>query len=136
MAMEFKKKGANMLLGPVVSPLGRVVEGGRNWEGESPPKTILRPSKLTRAGFTPDPYLAGSLTSSTVNGTQSSGVIASTKVSLEVVAFWPERIYSPRSNRSTSSAMSKRRTEIQVVISLVTHPISTMPPGMNSTYGE
>lgn len=42
MAMEFKKKGANMLLGPVVSPLGRVVEGGRNWEGKFTNKDILQ----------------------------------------------------------------------------------------------
>lgn len=30
---EFKTKGVNILLGPVVGPLGRVVPGGRNWEG-------------------------------------------------------------------------------------------------------
>lgn len=34
MAEEFRKKGVNMLLGPVVSPLGRILEGGRNWEGD------------------------------------------------------------------------------------------------------
>lgn len=34
MGGEFKRKGVNMLLGPVVGPLGRVVEGGRNWEGK------------------------------------------------------------------------------------------------------
>ena len=33
MGAEFKKKGVNVLLGPVVGPLGRVVTGGRNWEG-------------------------------------------------------------------------------------------------------
>jgi len=33
MGGEFKKKGVNVLLGPVVGPLGRVVTGGRNWEG-------------------------------------------------------------------------------------------------------
>lgn len=35
MAGEFKTKGVNVALGPVVGPLGRVVEGGRNWEGFS-----------------------------------------------------------------------------------------------------
>lgn len=30
---EARTKGVNILLGPVVGPAGRVVEGGRNWEG-------------------------------------------------------------------------------------------------------
>ena len=30
---EFKTKGVNVLLGPVIGPAGRVVLGGRNWEG-------------------------------------------------------------------------------------------------------
>lgn len=33
MGGEFKKKGSNVALGPVVGPLGRMAEGGRNWEG-------------------------------------------------------------------------------------------------------
>lgn len=33
MGGEFKTKGVNVLLGPVVGPVGRVVLGGRNWEG-------------------------------------------------------------------------------------------------------
>lgn len=33
MGREFKKKGVNVLLGPVVGPMGRVVLSGRNWEG-------------------------------------------------------------------------------------------------------
>ena len=35
MGAEFKTKGVNVALGPVVGPLGRVDEGGRNWEGIS-----------------------------------------------------------------------------------------------------
>lgn len=35
MAREFKAKGFHVLLGPVVSPLGRITLGGRNWEGFS-----------------------------------------------------------------------------------------------------
>ncbi|KAG8626479.1 hypothetical protein KVT40_005424 [Elsinoe batatas] len=58
---EFKKKGINVLLGPVVGPLGRVAKGGRNWEG-----------------FTNDPYLAGALVEPTVAGMQQS-VIACVK---------------------------------------------------------
>ena len=33
---EFRTKGVNVALGPVVSPLGRVALGGRNWEGMRP----------------------------------------------------------------------------------------------------
>lgn len=33
MAREFKAKGINVALGPVVGPFGRVPIGGRNWEG-------------------------------------------------------------------------------------------------------
>ena len=35
MASEFKKKGVNVLLGPVIGGLGRVARGGRNWEAFS-----------------------------------------------------------------------------------------------------
>ena len=44
MGMEFKQKGANVILGPVAGPLGRSGYGGRNWEG-----------------FSPDPYLTGEM---------------------------------------------------------------------------
>lgn len=33
MGGEFKTKGVNVALGPVVGPLGRMAESGRNWEG-------------------------------------------------------------------------------------------------------
>ena len=60
---EFRAKGVNVALGPVVGPLGRVVTGGRNWEG-----------------FAADPYLCGALAYETVQGVQEQGVITSTKV--------------------------------------------------------
>lgn len=63
MGAEFRRKGVNLLLGPVVGPLGRIAEGGRNWEG-----------------FSDDPYLTGALVYETVDGVQSSGVGTSTKV--------------------------------------------------------
>ncbi|OQD80752.1 hypothetical protein PENANT_c033G08775 [Penicillium antarcticum] len=62
MGAEFRRKGVNLLLGPVVGPIGRVVESGRNWEG-----------------FSTDPYLTGALVYETVDGIQSAGVGASTK---------------------------------------------------------
>lgn len=63
MADEFKKKGVNVLLGPVVGPVWRVTLSGRNWEG-----------------FAADPYLSGSLAAQSVIGSQGQGVITSTKV--------------------------------------------------------
>lgn len=51
-----------MQLGPVVGPLGRSPEGGRNWEG-----------------FSPDPVLSGIAVAETVQGIQAAGVIACTK---------------------------------------------------------
>ncbi|EAW22115.1 beta-glucosidase [Aspergillus fischeri NRRL 181] len=62
MAKEFRKKGVNVILGPVVGPLGRVAEAGRNWEG-----------------FSNDPYLSGALVYETVDGAQSVGVATCTK---------------------------------------------------------
>ncbi|KAF5591070.1 beta-glucosidase [Fusarium pseudoanthophilum] len=59
MGAEAKAKGVNILLGPVFGPLGRVVEGGRNWEG-----------------FSNDPYLAGKLGHEAVAGIQDAGVVA------------------------------------------------------------
>lgn len=41
---EFKRKGANVALGPAAGAIGRIARGGRNWEG-----------------FSNDPYLAGEL---------------------------------------------------------------------------
>lgn len=63
MANEFKKKGINVLLGPVVGPAWRVTLSGRNWEG-----------------FSADPYLSGSLAADTITAAQAQGVMASTKV--------------------------------------------------------
>lgn len=61
MGAEFKAKGVNIALGPVVGPLGRIAEGGRNWEG-----------------FSNDPYLSGALTYDTITGLQEN-VIACVK---------------------------------------------------------
>jgi len=61
MGAEFQKKGVNVALGPVVGPIGRIAEGGRNWEG-----------------FGADPYLDGQLVIPTIQGMQES-VIACTK---------------------------------------------------------
>lgn len=63
MAGEFHRKGVPVALAPaVIGPLGRVAQGGRNWEG-----------------FSNDPYLAGVLAADTVRGAQEQGVIACSK---------------------------------------------------------
>lgn len=67
MGGEFRRKGVNVLLGPVCGPAWTVVKGGRNWEGTSA-----------------DPYLSGQLIAETVKGVQSSNVITSTKASKQV----------------------------------------------------
>jgi beta-glucosidase len=54
---EFKRKGANVALGPVAGVLGRVARGGRNWEG-----------------FSNDPFLAGALLYESVVAMQKSVV--------------------------------------------------------------
>ncbi|KAK3305783.1 glycoside hydrolase family 3 protein [Chaetomium strumarium] len=59
---EFRGKGVDVMLGPVAGPLGRVPQGGRNWEG-----------------FSPDPYLAGVAMAETIRGIQSRGVVACAK---------------------------------------------------------
>jgi beta-glucosidase len=61
MGAEFKRKGVNVAIGPVVGPIGRIATGGRNWEG-----------------FAADPYLTGILGARTVEGLQES-VVASVK---------------------------------------------------------
>jgi len=62
MGSEHKGKGVDVQLGPVVGPLGRAPEGGRNWEG-----------------FAPDPVLSGIAVAETVKGIQAAGIMACTK---------------------------------------------------------
>ena len=62
LGQEHKGKGVNVMLGPVAGPLGRLPEGGRNWEG-----------------FSPDPVLTGIAMAQTIKGVQDAGVIACAK---------------------------------------------------------
>ncbi|KJX96952.1 beta-glucosidase like protein [Zymoseptoria brevis] len=57
MGKEFKAKGVDVALAPVLGPLGRIATGGRNWEG-----------------FSNDPFLAGALVEPTIKGLQESVV--------------------------------------------------------------
>lgn len=86
MGQEFRLKGVQILLGPVVGPIGRVATGGRNWEG-----------------LGSDPYLAGALGAETILGTQSRGVSVSTKVSVT----WFRKKGQGTDNYSIISGMNK-----------------------------
>ncbi|PHH76299.1 hypothetical protein CDD80_1641 [Ophiocordyceps camponoti-rufipedis] len=90
MAAEFRRKGVNVLLGPVVGPVGRVVRGGRNWEA-----------------FSVDPYLSGALVAETVEGIQGEGVQASVK---HYVANEQEDYRSPEAGREAVSSNIDDRT--------------------------
>ena len=59
---EAKGCGVHVLLGPAPGPLGKIPNGGRNWEG-----------------FGADPYLQGIASAVTIEGIQSSGVQATVK---------------------------------------------------------
>ncbi|KAH7324735.1 glycosyl hydrolase family 3 N terminal domain-containing protein [Stachybotrys elegans] len=59
---EYYGKGIHVALGPSAGPMGRVMRGGRNWEGLSP-----------------DPSLAAVAMGAITRGIQDSGVIATAK---------------------------------------------------------
>ncbi|KAI0753721.1 glycoside hydrolase superfamily [Fomes fomentarius] len=61
MGAEFKGKGVHIALGPMMN-MGRIAQGGRNWEG-----------------FGADPYLTGESAYETILGLQDSGVQACAK---------------------------------------------------------
>ncbi|KAL7621031.1 hypothetical protein AAE478_008343 [Parahypoxylon ruwenzoriense] len=61
-AIEARKKGINVILGPCIGPLGRMPAGGRNWEG-----------------FGADPYLQGIAAAESIKGIQREGVMATIK---------------------------------------------------------
>ena len=59
---EYHDMGADVLLRPVVSPLGRFPQEGRLYEG-----------------FSADPYLSGEMVGPIIRGVQDNGVIATAK---------------------------------------------------------
>ncbi|OTB02825.1 glycoside hydrolase family 3 protein [Hypoxylon sp. CI-4A] len=61
-AIEARKKGINVILGPCIGPLGRMPAGGRNWEG-----------------FGADSYLQGIAAAESIRGIQEEGVMATVK---------------------------------------------------------
>ncbi|ROW13213.1 hypothetical protein VPNG_04888 [Cytospora leucostoma] len=81
---EYRKKGSNVILGPVVGPAGRIATDGRLWEG-----------------FASDPYLSGQLAYETVVGVQSQGIITSVK---HFIANEQETNRNPEGNVSSVSS--------------------------------
>ncbi|KFA60338.1 hypothetical protein S40285_06032 [Stachybotrys chlorohalonatus IBT 40285] len=61
-AEEARGTGVHVMLGPVGGALGKIAEGGRNWEG-----------------FSPDPYLTGIAMAETIEAMQAQGVQANAK---------------------------------------------------------
>ena len=79
MGAEHAGKGVDVQLGPVAGPLGRSPEGGRNWEGFRYGCMLLFCKYWLTLQSSPDPVLTGVLMAQTVQGIQSSGVIACAK---------------------------------------------------------
>ena len=92
---EFKRKGVNVALGPVVQPIGRIVENGRNFEG-----------------FGADPYLNGILGAQTVRGMQES-VMTSVK---HFIAYEQETNRNPTTSQASTSANMDDQTIHEVYL--------------------
>lgn len=88
MGLEFKAKGSQIALAPVVGPLGRDPYGGRNWEGISP-EPYLRYFTLTALDFV-----------------RNANLILAELVLRRVLSVCKMPVSRPL--RSTSLAMSKR----------------------------
>lgn len=98
MGAEYRNKGVNILLGPVVGPLGRIANGGRNWEG-----------------FSNDPYLCGQLAYETVKGVQSQGVATSTK---HFIGNEQENFRNPSSSNVAVGNENQEQTSLVNISSL------------------
>ena len=105
MGAEFKKKGVNVALGPVVGPTGRIAEGGRNWEG-----------------FAADPYLNGILGAQSVIGLQES-VISSVK---HFVAYEQETNRNPISQNGKTILSTSANLDDQTMHELYLWPFQDL----------
>jgi hypothetical protein len=115
MGSEFKAKGVHVFLGPVIGPAFRVVSSGRNWES-----------------FSADPYLAGAMAYETIVGVQAEGVQTSTKVRVLLLMISG---YQTLIEYSILSQMSKRPTEIPLMVLRRCPPTLTTRPCMSYIYG-
>ncbi|KAK1050347.1 hypothetical protein LTR74_017085 [Friedmanniomyces endolithicus] len=102
---EFKRKGVNVALGPVVGPIGRIAEGGRNFEA-----------------FAADPYLDGILGAQSVIGLQES-VIASIK---HFVAYEQETNRNPIANNGNPISSTSANLDDQTMHELYLWPFQDL----------
>ncbi|KAK0937585.1 hypothetical protein LTR29_010807 [Friedmanniomyces endolithicus] len=105
MGAEFKRKGVNVALGPVVGPIGRIAEGGRNFEA-----------------FAADPYLDGILGAQSVIGLQES-VIASIK---HFVAYEQETNRNPIANNGKPISSTSANLDDQTMHELYLWPFQDL----------
>ncbi|KAK0316220.1 hypothetical protein LTR82_012248 [Friedmanniomyces endolithicus] len=105
MGAEFKRKGVNVALGPVVGPIGRIAEGGRNFEA-----------------FAGDPYLDGILGAQSVIGLQES-VIASIK---HFVAYEQETNRNPIANNGNPISSTSANLDDQTMHELYLWPFQDL----------
>jgi hypothetical protein len=93
LGQEFKGKGVNIALGPMMN-MGRVAQGGRNWEG-----------------FGADPFLTGESAYETILGLQNGGVQATAKHFINKFVFCRACLHLYSSvlvSRSTSALQNLR----------------------------
>jgi beta-glucosidase len=121
MGSEHRDKGVDVQLGPVVGPIGRAPEGGRNWEG-----------------FSPDPVLSGIAVAHTIKGIQDAGVIACT-LSLNARRENPlTSIQAPSITSETSKNISDkllRQLDTASTLLKALVPTSMTPLSMSSISG-
>ena len=99
MGREAYAKGVTVLLGPVAGPLGRMPEGGRNWEG-----------------FSPDPVLTGLAMAASIQGIQEAGVVACAKhfIGNEQGECCPELWASVHADKDRKLPTSRRSSGLRV----------------------
>jgi hypothetical protein len=100
MGREFKGKGVNVALGPMMN-MGRVAEGGRNWEG-----------------FGADPFLSGEAAYETVLGMQEGGIQACAKHYIDkyVLVFCCQSHNLMNVNLIANKNMHERRLHLMLMI--------------------
>lgn len=91
LGQEFYDAGSNLIDGPVSSPMGRVVYGGRNGEG-----------------FAPDPYLNGIAMGRAISGMNSAGVVTAGRHFL----FNEQESNRSSTNRYSSNVDDKTTREV------------------------
>jgi hypothetical protein len=130
MAGEFRTKGVNVALGPVVGPLGRIAEAGRNWEGNHHSHYYFF-KLLIQTGISNDPYLCGVLGAETVQGFQEKGVINSVKVTVHR----RDTRVNINTAYSITLATNKKPIGTHLVMSRLSLPTSTTRQFMSCIYG-